>query len=178
MATLSEDRSYRAQLIGDICMSWSAIESIVALITWQLLSMDEGTGRIVTGGLDMLPRISMAIALARHLKAGREIITPLEALRKTIQDGLDQRRNQAVHGINQVRDGKWLVEMHRGTKRGPPQELPVSDLRATLAELHTAQNTLGESMLAWAPGWLRARAAHMAAKTRTVAEDTASSPGS
>ena len=51
---------------GSICFQWSALESLLAVVIWRLLKLDSDTGAIVTGGLDILPRINMAIALATH----------------------------------------------------------------------------------------------------------------
>ena len=54
--------------IGNIAAQWSHLEYKLAQTIWILLGLEEGTGKIVTGGLDMLPRINMAINLSRHLR--------------------------------------------------------------------------------------------------------------
>lgn len=162
-----------AMKVGNICAVWSSIEYLVALTIWELLHLDYETGQIITGGTDMLPRLNMAIALAEQLKAGRPLITALRSLRKTLQDGLDQRRNQAVHGVNRITKGKHLVEMHRGTFRGSPRELPIASLQQTIDDLMAAYRAYASSLEKWLPHW----ADKAARKMRSTAEETASSPG-
>lgn len=53
-------------------------------------------GAIIYGGLGMLPRFNMAINLVRHHKAAQHITRSLV----DIQDGIAQKRNQAVHGVH------------------------------------------------------------------------------
>jgi hypothetical protein len=89
----------RLTQIGNICAQWSELEYLFATTIWVLLKLDMDTGKIVTGGLDMLPRANMAINLARHRQAPKEILDALLTARKAIQDGLDIRRNRAVHGV-------------------------------------------------------------------------------
>jgi hypothetical protein len=120
----------------------------------------------------------MAIALARHVKAGRGITTPLIQLRKTIQEGLDQQRNQAVHGINIMVDGKWAVEMHRGSRRGPARPLPIADLAATLNDLTEAEHAYSLAFRAWLTDWRGRVTAVIARKMRAAAAETVSESGS
>jgi hypothetical protein len=150
--TVEKDARDRAALIGRICMTWSALEMTVAHLIWTLLELDDETGKIVTGGLNMLPSINIAINVARKRKAGQTLLKALLSTRKAIQDGLDARRNLAVHGVNTLHgDGKWLVEMHR--KGRPPSEFPVADLEALADELLAEFDTLNAAASEWAKTW-------------------------
>lgn len=166
--------------IGNICWQWSMLEFSVAGLIWRLLGIDPDTGKIVTGGLDMIPRLNMAINLARHMKAPRYVTDELAKVRKAIQDGLDAERNRAVHGVNFPPNsaGEFLVEMHRG--KGP--KTPVAVTTAELDNLGKRLNALCNDMFllhnrtAEDPKFAAARA--IALKMRTAAADTDSESGS
>ena len=119
--------SGRLMSVGNISTQWAYLEYLVANTIWWLLKVDKPTGMILTGGLDMIPRINMAINLARHLKADRRILEALEVTRKSIQGGLADRRNIAVHGVFSSSDGSPIVtvEVHRG--KGDRKRIPLSD---------------------------------------------------
>lgn len=117
----------RLAYIGNICTQWAGLEYKVAHCIWYLLSLDAETGKIVTGGLDMQPRLNMAINLARHLGGPKPLLDQLIATRSAVQDKLDTRRNRAVHGVQfwYPDDGVMSVEVHRG--KGGRDRQPVSD---------------------------------------------------
>lgn len=152
--TNSSEPNYTARLIsvGNICTQWAYLEYLVANTIWWLLKVDRPTGMILTGGLDMIPRINMAINLARHLKADRRILEALEATRKAVQGGLADRRNIAVHGVFSSRDGSPIVtvEVHRGKgdrKRTPLPDEELSnigkDISSTIDGLLASMKPLG-----------------------------------
>jgi hypothetical protein len=66
---LEEPSTKRLAHIGALCLQWSYLEYVIGAIIWKLLNLDIGVGTIVTGGLDLLPRINMAINLCREMKA-------------------------------------------------------------------------------------------------------------
>jgi hypothetical protein len=156
--------------IGLICVQWSAIEYTVSIIIWSLLNLEPQVGMIMTGGLDMLPKLNVAINLARHLKTDRAIISGLVAARKSIQDGLDTRRNRAVHGVQfSEPGGGYAVEVHRGP--GARTRIPGDNQEfvALSDELHLVRLALTDA---------RDRAIAMAAKTLVAPSDTVSVSGS
>ncbi len=116
--------------IGNVCGQWSNIEYQVAHIIWFMLDLNMDVGKIITGGLDMQPRLNVAILLARQLGAPRYVIKGLTDARKAIQDGLDIERNRAVHGVSFPSDNLLvqMVEVHRGKGPRTPQEVPVAQL--------------------------------------------------
>jgi hypothetical protein len=115
-------RNDRNTQIGNVCHQWAHLEFLLAIVIWKLLHIDEDTGRIVTGGLDILPRINMGIALAEHLKAPPVLKRSLKDTRTALQDGLLERRNRAIHGIRFINPAdpysSELFLMHRGKGAG------------------------------------------------------------
>lgn len=135
--------------IGNIAAQWSHLEYKLAQTIWILLGLDEGTGKIVTGGLDMLPRVNMAINLSRHLKAPRSLIDLLVKVRKELQDKLQEERNRAIHGVHfHGSQGELLVEVHRGKGDRTRKPLPESDLNETGNRLHELGTELTAAVLA------------------------------
>lgn len=136
----------RMMSVGQICIQWAHIEYLFAHVIWALLRLDQETGKITTGGLDMLPRANMAINLATHLGAPQNLIQALKSARKAIQGGLDARRNAAVHGVS-FTEGKEPyeihVEVHRGSGDRKKKHLPNSELSALAEELGLVIENLG-----------------------------------
>lgn len=133
----------QAAEVGVICLEWSALEYYFAIVIWRLLGLDPPTGKIVTGGLGLLPRVNMAVALARHLKCNRQTIAAMVQARKAIQDGLDIRRNQAVHGVHFAEDdGTTTVETHRGKGGRDPVPITSDDYHRLAAEIRAVRKRL------------------------------------
>jgi hypothetical protein len=137
----------RLTLIGNVCVQWSALEYQVAACIWMLLELDIETGKIVTGGLDMLPRLNMAINLARHLKAEKALIDCLVKARAEIQGGLDTKRNRAVHGVHTAVTiaGDALVEVHRGKGGRDATAFPLEELAGLSRSLNALTKSLAKA---------------------------------
>lgn len=115
--------------IGHICAQWADVEYTFACAIWHMLGLDDETGKIVTGGLDMLPRANMAINLSNHQKQDSRFTKALKEARAAIQDGLDTKRNRAVHGVHFFDANLNLyVEVHRGKGGRDRTELTEEDL--------------------------------------------------
>lgn len=130
--------------IGNICFQWAHLEYLVALSLWSLLRIDHDTGKIVTGGLDLLPRVNMALKLAQHLKAPGLAIKALKEVRTALQDGLLEKRNTAIHGLRSFDtsdpSGEFF-EVHRGKSAGlkqPVNNLSLQALGVQIADVHKA----------------------------------------
>ena len=135
--------------IGNIAAQWSHLEYKLAQTIWILLGLEEGTGKIVTGGLDMLPRINMAINLSRHLKAPRCLTELLVKIRKELQESLQEERNRAIHGVQfHGPGGELQVEVHRGKGDRTRQSLPEATLNQTGKRLHELGTELTAAVLA------------------------------
>lgn len=137
--------AYRLTCIGNICVQWSALEHQAACVIWSMLDINEGTGRFITGGMDLQPRLNVAIRIATHLGAPKEVLTDLKEVRKQVQDGLDIIRNHAVHGVTFFSpDGRTArIKTHRGKKAGE-YELSNSELKAAGTAINQLVRKLGE----------------------------------
>ena len=138
--------------IGNICAQWSSLEYQFAKAIWHLLGIDDETGKIVTGGTDMIPRIRLAVNLARHLNAPLAICRALEGARdKLLAANLDERRNRAVHGIRFAMDGDddlrvVEIEVHRGKGGRHRQQETTLELYDVGSELSVIVNDLREAL--------------------------------
>jgi hypothetical protein len=161
--------------VGLICRACSTIEYAVASVIWAMLELDPETGKIVTGGLDMQPRLNMAIALARHKSEPKELVASLETARKELQDGLLDRRNLAVHGIP-LTDvaGLATLEVHRGRYARKPTPRGFDEIKALSDEIVAVMNALA----AVTAPYVLSRAEKIAARRRTTASESGSVSGS
>lgn len=162
-----------------MCLVWSGLEYVFAYTIWHLLGLSEDTGKIVTGGLDMLPRANMAINLSRQLKAPASLTKALMEARKTIQDGLDTRRNECVHGVHfgNATSEVVRIEVHRGKGDRSKKVLTNADIHGLLNELNIVREYLIVAVNKQGI-YEPAKAAHMAKKMRAAAFDTVSEPPS
>lgn len=123
---------YRLIFIGNVCTQWSFLEYQFALAIWGMLGVDDRLGKIITGGLDILPRATMAINICRHLNFDRDLEQVLVEARKTIQSDLQDRRNKVVHGVGfsskNAEGGIVEIEMHRGKGSWRREILPESEI--------------------------------------------------
>jgi hypothetical protein len=131
-----DELQHRLACVGRVCIEWATLEYHLANAIWFLVDLDKPTGRIVTGGLDMLPRLNMAINLARHKRADKLLISALVDAREAIQGGLDTRRNRAVHGLQFTDGGVYTVEVHRGKGGRDRQDLTTAELESLGEEIH------------------------------------------
>ena len=170
----------RMASIGNVCAQWAGLEYQISHIIWLMLDLRHEVGKIMTGGLDMQPRLNVAILLARQLGAPRYIERELARIRKEIQDGLDMQRNRAVHGISfESPDPNSLrVEVHRGKGTKTPIELPNKELNKLGDDLHGLANAAHQIFdRMWEDEKLLERLA-IARKIRTDADETVSIKGS
>jgi hypothetical protein len=138
--------------VGTICKHWARIEYLFALTIWQMLNLDAETGKIVTGGLDMLPRVNIAINLARHTQQPKPVIKVLESARSAIQDKLDARRNRAVHGVVFLDENfAYETEVHRGRGNRQRQPLPTAELDSLCSDLLTVIIKLQTELSSYVP---------------------------
>jgi len=140
--TLDQNRYF--MLTGAICSLWSYLEYLLSNIIWSLLSLDKEIGNIITGGRDILPKINMAIALANHLDADRELRRALVDVRKQLQSGLQDERNAAVHGVYSSNETaiRPRRETHRGKGSGQAKDVDVTELEAVVRDIKKAIDTL------------------------------------
>lgn len=89
--------------IGHICLQWALVEqTLLAIIA---AAEDSSFDKVYTrfGGLDMQPRLNMAIKLTREAKWPTRLTKPLIDIRRALQrsgENLGERRNLFVHGVH------------------------------------------------------------------------------
>src|SRR5208337_1483648 len=135
--------------IGNICRQWAQIELHVARAIWCMLGVDHESGVILTGGLNMSSRVTIAIKLAKHLNTPSIAIDALKATQKVLDNHLEERRNQAVHGIVFLHPNDpsiEIFEMHRGKRKGR-QHLSNKDLDKLSKELAELEITLHSELM-------------------------------
>lgn len=133
-----EDTGQLLANVGNLCSQWAFLEYCFSITIWHLLKLDKETGMIVTGGMDILPRVNMVLNLAQHLKADGKIVEAARVARRALQDDLINDRNKFVHGV--FSSSKTIpgidVEIHRG--RGDRRRHPVTpdQVAATANRVH------------------------------------------
>jgi hypothetical protein len=86
--------------IGHVCLQWALLETTLMAVLNLFVKLVPEEGAVVFGGLDMLGRLNMAINLADHHKAPFPIGQELRNIRKALQNGILDARNQAIHGAH------------------------------------------------------------------------------
>jgi hypothetical protein len=167
--------------IGFICVAWAELENKFSQTIWATLRVDIETGKIITGGLDMVPRANMAINLARHKKAPRYIIKALERARKQskmalTKEGTTQSTGCTFLPMSQLHD---TLRFNAVVAVESPGCSPTRIFRKIGEDITSVSTELREPFRRWlveSKGPLLA--AHMAAKIRSAAEETGSESGS
>jgi len=123
--------------VGNICTQWAFLEYQLAIAIWSLLGLDEETGKIVTGGLDIMPRATMILSLTHGKKGDQTLSRAATKVLKELRGGLVTRRNEAVHGVySSQRDGSEpMVEVHRGKGGRNPKPIGPDDLERLAQEI-------------------------------------------
>ncbi|WP_125925562.1 hypothetical protein [Halomonas aestuarii] len=126
----------RASLIGYVCFQYSYLDYLVSNIIWGVLNIDKEAGKIVTGSLDIRPRLDMAVELLKHYDTHHELKEFVNTMKNRIEgkNGIINKRNIVVHGVFSSREGdpKVLVESHRSKRHRERAEMTVDEIR----ELH------------------------------------------
>mgnify|MGYP006897128245 CR=1 FL=1 len=66
--------------IGYICVQWALLEQILLQTIFVMQDLESTEGEICFGGLDIQPRVNLAINLAKHQKAPKKIINELKEI--------------------------------------------------------------------------------------------------
>jgi hypothetical protein len=143
-----EPSSKRMAHIGGVCLQWSYLEYIIAAIIWKQLNLDISVGKIVTGGMDILPRLNMAINLCRELKTDKRVERALIEARKSLQDKLIEQRNMVVHGQHWLLTGeKPVVEVQRGKGTRQPTPFTDNEIYQLVENIAAVSNRIGQALM-------------------------------
>lgn len=117
--------------IGHICLQWALLEQMILFVIGAVENLAMQKAYKMFAGLDMNPRINMAIHLAQE--AGlphNRFVKPLIDVRKALNSGLTDRRNMFVHGVHKfgTEQGEYVLTMTRW--KGDKQSQTVTLLDA------------------------------------------------
>jgi hypothetical protein len=132
-----DDQNKFCLMIGHVCLQWALLELGLLSILAALQNLPPDEAETIFGGLDMQPRCNMAINLARMHRLPRPMIQRLEAIRKALQGGLADRRNQAVHGAHAESHlpGHIQLRMVRWKGEKSVQHVSIADMYSLTKEL-------------------------------------------
>lgn len=101
--------------VGHVCLQWSLLEHTILFIIGMGEEMPAEKACNRFAGLDMLPRLGMAISLAEEAKWPQRYTKRLRNIRKAIQSGLNDQRNLFVHGVHEATgvEGEFQLTMSR-----------------------------------------------------------------
>lgn len=143
---LRDDPQLAAQIvflstIGHVCLQWSLLELTLLALLSDMEGIDLEKGEIIFGGLDIKPRINMAITLGTRHKLPPPMLKELRAVRKVIQDELMDRRNQAVHGAHGESEllGTYNLRMSRWPAPKKLQPVSYENMIALTEEINAVQ---------------------------------------
>jgi hypothetical protein len=133
-----DDHSAVMALIGHICVQWARLENTLLGLCAVCTRLSPEEAFLTFGGLDMRPRLNMAINLATHHKMQPHLLKRLRGIRETIsKKKLDDKRNQAVHGVHSDSDLPQHIRLTMvrwgGDKR--VQDVSIIDLHSTGREI-------------------------------------------
>jgi len=143
---LRDDPQLAAQIvflssIGHVCLQWSLLELTLLALLSNMEDMDIEKGEVIFGGLDIKPRVNMAISLGTRHKLPPPLLAELRAIRKVIQVDLMDRRNQAVHGAHGESEllGTYQLRMSRWPAPKKLQPVSYESMIALSEEIHRVQ---------------------------------------
>ena len=117
--------------MGVVCVQWALLEHMVLAIISATENMPLDKVYIMFGGLDMLPRINMALRLSREAKWPAALTKRIEEIRVGVQGksgrhGLQERRNQLIHGVHKASEKPHSVSLTMVRWQGPKRTQDVS----------------------------------------------------
>lgn len=122
-----DDLAANMAAIGHVCIQWSLCENNILAVLCAIEGLNIDHAAIVFGGLDMKPRLNMAINLATHHKIDPRLKTRLRNLRTAMDKAnLADRRNRAVHGVQKASETPHTFTMYMPRLKGDAQHRDVS----------------------------------------------------
>lgn len=127
--------------IGHLCLQWARLELAVIGVLITIEDMTVEKGEIIFGGLDIIPRINMALGLGLHNKIPLRFTKRLTAVRKALRDGLAADRNTLVHGAHRpMENGATTLRMSRLKGEKKEQSFTPLQIGKIGAEIHALAN--------------------------------------
>ena len=142
--------------IGAVCVQWAVLEQMVLGVIATVEDQRLERVYLMFGGLDLRPRLNMAIALASDRNIPSPIISRLKSIRSALgkPENLADKRNQAVHGLHAdagIPDSVRLTMARWGEPRRHEiiTTRDLYDLQARLRELWIEAHDLQEAIFSW-----------------------------
>jgi hypothetical protein len=132
--------------IGYVCLQWALLEHLLLGCIATIETMPLEKTFIMFGSTDMGSRLGVAINLARAAKMPGVLPSRLEAVRKEIRTGLQERRNQVVHGVHADAGIPDAVRLTIAKWKEPRRHEVITS--AQMGELGTRLNELGVEVVA------------------------------
>ncbi|HTN15575.1 MAG TPA: hypothetical protein VL094_12305 [Sphingomonadaceae bacterium] len=124
--------------IGHVCLQWARLEMALLAVIYTIEGVPMEKGELIYGGLDIIPRVNMAVRLAEYHRLPQPLKKRLINARKQLQNDLSERRNQIVHGAHRDADDDTTtltMVRWRGEKR---------DKTFTALDVHTVGTEIFE----------------------------------
>ena len=141
----------RMEFTGYICTQYAHFDYLISNIIWHVLDMEKGIGVIITGSMEIRPKIDMAIELLDYKEIFPEIRKKLQSIKNSASssNGFISKRNVIVHGIFSSKEGdpKVMVESHRKKSMRGRQELKLSYYHETHEDIIKANKALMDLMI-------------------------------
>jgi hypothetical protein len=150
-AFVMDAQTNRNMQIGNVCIQWSGLEYTLAASIWMMIGVGEEVGKIITASLDAKNRAKMLFALAHVYNAPVSYKNAIKKVIKSLQDGLMDRRNVAVHGVHFTSDEPNSVglEMHRGRGGRGRRTVPNSEFSALGREISDTNDAFVKAHIAY-----------------------------
>lgn len=117
-----DDQAAIMACIGNVCIQWSLLEQNILAVLAACQNIHLSEAAILFGGLDMKPRLGMAINLAEHHRWHPLLLRRLRALRTNIDKSkLVDRRNLIVHGVHSASEGPQAFSLYTPRRKGDAQ---------------------------------------------------------
>ena len=133
-------------LIGCVCTQYSFLDYLVSNVVWSLLRVEKDAGMIITGAMDIRPKIAVAIQLSEHYDKHGDIRTELRNIERNASKdtGFIPKRNLIIHGIFSSRDGDptVMVEAHRKKSARTRATLTIEFVQETHDEIVSTSKRL------------------------------------
>jgi hypothetical protein len=141
--------------IGNVCLQWSLLEHNVLFVILAIEDLPQVKGEIIFGGLDLRPRLGMALNLAVEAKLPKPLQKRISKLRDTLRDeDLYNRRNRVVHGAQRTSDDPHSIVFHIVRNKGNTKDenldpLEIGVLGNRIAELAGEAWSIFQGIGAW-----------------------------
>jgi hypothetical protein len=137
--------------IGHVCLQWALLEHLLLGCIAAVEGMPLEKTYIMFGGTDMVARCGIAINLARAANLPGTYPARLDAIRKELRAGLQERRNQAVHGVHAAADVPDAMKLTIAKWTEPKRHQVISlmdlfELGKRLSELGGEANAIQDAI--------------------------------